>query len=417
MKRTSRIRAGIALVALAPVFGRGPGHQAAALLPRVVAVGDIHGDGDALAAILKRAGLIDANLRWAGGTATLVQTGDIMDRGPKVRAALDLLMALEEQAAPAGGRVLVLLGNHETMNLMGQVRDVTPAVFDTFSDEQSEKRRERAHVAHAKLCRSRGAATPACRSSREEWLAAHPPGFVEYREAFGPDGRYGRWLRSRPAVAQVGDTIFLHGGIHPDFASSKPDAINKQVQRELKNFDACQRYMIEHGMILPWFTLDEMLDAAEAELRAARTTPIDPYSQSGAAPSAADGDQYHRTLREFLTVGNWLVTNDNGPLWFRGYAMWSPEEGAPKVARVLERYGAEHFVVGHTIPSSMRITPRFGGRVFLIDTGMLSSYYPGGRASALDIQDGKFSAIYIDETVDVYEAKPSLARDPKQLVS
>ena len=43
---------------------------------RVVAVGDVHGDHDQFVAVLRSAGLLDAQLRWAGGKAHLVQTGD-----------------------------------------------------------------------------------------------------------------------------------------------------------------------------------------------------------------------------------------------------------------------------------------------------------------------------------------------------
>ncbi|MDH4063295.1 MAG: metallophosphoesterase, partial [Acidobacteriota bacterium] len=70
--------------------------------PRVVAVGDVHGARDAFVAILEQAGLIDARQRWSGGSDTLVQTGDYMDRGRDVRAVMDLLMALESQAKTAG---------------------------------------------------------------------------------------------------------------------------------------------------------------------------------------------------------------------------------------------------------------------------------------------------------------------------
>jgi hypothetical protein len=101
---------------------------------RIVAVGDIHGDFDAFVGILKHAGIIDTSGRWSGGTATLVQTGDYTDRGPKVREAMDFLMGLEPQAKAAGGRVAVLLGNHEVMNLIGDVRDVTPAIYQSFAD-------------------------------------------------------------------------------------------------------------------------------------------------------------------------------------------------------------------------------------------------------------------------------------------
>ena len=66
---------------------------------------------------------------------------------------------------------------------------------------------------------------------------------------------------------------------------------------------------------------------------------------------------------------------------------------------LLDQYSVSHFVVGHTILSEMRITARFGARVFLIDTGMLSSHYQGGRASALEIEDDRITAVYLDERI------------------
>src|SRR5687767_354355 len=86
---------------------------------RVVAIGDIHGDLEAFVGILRQAELVDEQKNWTGGKATLVQTGDFLDRGPYVREVMHLLMALEKQAKKAGGRVLVLLGNHEVMNITG----------------------------------------------------------------------------------------------------------------------------------------------------------------------------------------------------------------------------------------------------------------------------------------------------------
>ena len=90
----------------------------------------------------------------------------------------------------------------------------------------------------------------------------------------------------------------------------------------------------------------------------------------------------------------------DGPLWFRGYDQWTDEEGAAQLGKILDAYDAAHVAVGHTVQRSGRIRPRFGDKVFLIDTGMLSSYYPGGRASALEIcGDGKFTAKYMDQQV------------------
>src|SRR5262245_36336043 len=82
----------------------------------MVAIGDIHGDLEAFTRSLRAAGLTDASGRWVAGSTVLVQTGDFLDRGPDVRAVMDRLMSLEAGAAAAGGRVIVLLGNHEVMN-------------------------------------------------------------------------------------------------------------------------------------------------------------------------------------------------------------------------------------------------------------------------------------------------------------
>src|SRR5437773_1779594 len=71
--------------------------------PRVVAIGDIHGDLDAFAGILQRTRLTDPSRRWAGGNSILVQTGDFLDRGPEARAVMDLLMSLQKDAPRHGG--------------------------------------------------------------------------------------------------------------------------------------------------------------------------------------------------------------------------------------------------------------------------------------------------------------------------
>ncbi len=88
-------------------------------VPRIVAIGDIHGAYDNFVALLKNAGLVDDKLRWIGGKTHLVQTGDVLDRGPDSRKCMDLLIKLEQQAEQVGGQVHALIGNHEAMNVLG----------------------------------------------------------------------------------------------------------------------------------------------------------------------------------------------------------------------------------------------------------------------------------------------------------
>ena len=64
-------------------------------MSRIVAVGDVHGAYDRYIEILKVAGVIDQNDRWAGGATHFVQLGDIVDRGNDSRKVLDFLRRLE----------------------------------------------------------------------------------------------------------------------------------------------------------------------------------------------------------------------------------------------------------------------------------------------------------------------------------
>jgi hypothetical protein len=364
---------------------------------RIVAIGDIHGDDDALNGILKSAGVIDAGGRWIASNTTLVQVGDFTDRGPKVRAAMDLLMDLEQQAAKAGGRVAVLLGNHEVMNLVGDWRYITPAIYETFADQRSAQRRQQAYEAYVKLCSARfaqlGRLIPGISQpvAKDEWMAAHPLGFVEYHEAFGPRGRYGRWLRTKPVVLQLGDTVFLHAGINPDRAPRTLEEINKQVQAEIRRFDEIRRRMVDRRLILPFFTSSEILAAAQVELQIAAAAQDPPTNPDPLGLSALQA------------IGDWSIIHPDGPLWFRGFATWPSDAGSIQIKNLLQRYNVSHFVVGHTIPEPKRITRRFSGAVFLIDTGMSSSYVKDGMASALEIRDGRFTAIYASERVPLLE--------------
>ena len=93
--------------------------------------------------------------------------------------------------------------------------------------------------------------------------------------------------------------------------------------------------------------------------------------------------------------------SEDGPLWYRGLAKEDEVTFAPELEKILELAGARAIVVGHTVSESGRIQPRFGGRVVQIDTGMLSSVYKNGRASALEIVGDRWKAVYEDgeETV------------------
>ncbi len=346
---------------------------------RIVAVADIHGAGAAFASILQRAGLVNEAGHWSGGTTVLVQTGDVMDRGPDVRALLDRLLALEAEARRSGGRIERLLGNHEIMNIVGFTRDATPQIFASWADAGSDARRERAFADAARIA---GGSL-----DRETWMAAHPPGYIEYREAFGPGGRYGKWLRSKPAIVKIGDTIFMHAGIAPGSAPSL-DAINADVKNAIQAWDAGARYLDQHELALPFYTFAETIAAATAELERI-------VARHDSGESLPDDAAALRVLQPLTTIRQSSLFKADGPMWFRGYSTWTDEEGAPLMAALLTTYHARRFVTGHTPQADGTIRSRFDGGVYLIDTGMLGPpNFPGGRASALEIVGDQVTPLY-----------------------
>jgi hypothetical protein len=287
---------------------------------RVVAVGDVHGAYERYVEILRTAGIIDGRRRWSGGKAHFVQLGDIVDRGPDSRKVLDLLRDLEEGARRAGGRVHVLLGNHEVMRMVGDMRYVSPGEYEAFVTNDSKEIRQRY--------------LQTLPDEERERIGAMPLGFIEMRVAFGREGQYGRWLHRRDTVIRVNGVMFLHGGLSPEVAQLRCDTINDTVRREL-------------------------------------TTDME---KTRAAPLQT------------------LAAGENGPLWYRGLAA----ESVPKLDEILALQGATAIVVAHTVQQEGRILKRFDGKVFVVDTGMQAAYLPTGRAAALEIKDGVFTAIYTD---------------------
>jgi calcineurin-like phosphoesterase family protein len=358
--------------------------------PPLIAIADVHNAFDDFVSILRRTGLIDAQNHWSGGKSTFVQTGDLLDRGPKPREVLDLVMALEHEAPQAGGRVVSLLGNHELMNIMGDLRYVAPGNYASFADPNSPDRQKAAYNDFVDWCGKHSALLTELAHPMEltetEWIARHPLGFVEHREIFGPKGKYGEWLREHAGVAEIDGVLFLHAGIAPPVAGTKVDAMNKRIHEEIKNFDALKQYLQSEKLILPFFTLQEISAVLQAELALE------------AKSHASTNTERQARIQEFLKQGEWLGVRVDGPLWFRGYDQWSDSEGAPLIAKILDSYKASHVVVGHTVQKGGRIRSRFDNKIFLIDTGMLSSYYPGGRASALAIcGPAKFVGVYTDQ--------------------
>ncbi len=356
---------------------------------RIVAVGDIHGAAEELLRILQAAELVGPDGKWAGGTSTFVQTGDYLDRGGAVRQVLDLLMALETQAKSAGGRVEVLMGNHEVMNILREVVDVSPEAFASFADAKSEERRRKAYDAQRDIAkRTRSGDDP---GPRDAWMAAHPAGYVEYLEAMSARGRYGKWLRARKVMAQINGTAFMHAGLAPGGRGGVED-VNREIVRAIKDWDDATDLMVRERLITASFTLKETGSAAATELRGISAT-----IEAGDPVDAKVTREYVDHLRGVITLGESPLLAAAGPLWFRGLSSAAIEQTDEQVTALFERLGVTRMVVGHTPRLPGRITPRFDNRVFPIDTGMLTSYFKGGRGSALEIVGNRVTAIYVGE--------------------
>ncbi|MEN5222261.1 metallophosphoesterase [Stenotrophomonas sp. TWI377] len=260
--------------------------------PRIVALSDIHGQYGLLVTLLRAHHVIDSEDRWSLGDATLVVAGDVFDRGPQVTEAFWLLYSLQQQAAAAGGAVHFVLGNHETMVLYNDLRYVNPKYLKTAQ----------------LLGRS-------------------------YPALYGPDSTIGQWLRTRPVLLRVGDTLFLHGGIAPE---------NLDLVRNMATTNA--GYQAAVGL---------------------------PKEQVKAAPDTAR-----------------LFDGKTSPIWYRGY--FDGRMDTAQVETLLKQLDLARIVVGHT--SMPHVSSFHGDRIIAID----SSIKNGENGELLFIENGALSRGLLD---------------------
>ena len=348
---------------------------------RIVAIGDIHGAFESFREILAEAELINRRGHWIGEDAILVQTGDFLDRGDEPIEIALFLMKLQKEAQRAGGEVIVLLGNHETSNLVGNRRDVSDGAYAARIDAKSSRRRTSECRTWAKIVGPLSELEPqALRRRCQEVLQL---GEVEYVAALEARSKLGRWLRQLPSVVEVHDIVFVHGGLTADVAALGTAEIDRRIQSLITTFDTARIELIVSNIAVSTTMLRQLLGGL----------------------LSFDPDRLSPAMEEVLGFDDWLLAREDSPQWFRGYAQWTEDEGLERMPPILESLGARAIVAGHTPQRSKSITPRFGSRVFLIDTGMLASVYRG-RASALEIQGESFTAIYVGERVPL-PAPPS----------
>jgi hypothetical protein len=211
---------------------------------KIIAIGDLHGDYDNFVLILKnpKVALVDDDLHWTGGKTHLVQTGDIMDRGDHAREILDLLMRLEKEAEAAGGKLHVLIGNHEEATItgisLGYPDYVSTKQFVSFLPEKFRKSREKDFISGLSAdveaqVQALGSDLDRNPALFEYWTDVldnvkkknDPLTALTYIENF--NRTYGKWLVNKNCVIKINDIIFTHGGINLEFSKWKLKDINE----------------------------------------------------------------------------------------------------------------------------------------------------------------------------------------------
>jgi hypothetical protein len=267
-----------------------------------VAIGDLHADIDAARKAFQLAGATDAAGAWIGGDLTVVQMGDVIGRGSDDLAVVDFVLDVRAKAKAAGGVVHVLIGNHEVFAARPDHRWVNPDAFAAFD------------------------ALPGL-NLRHPRLARVPSNERARSAAFMPGGPYALQLVAFPAVLRVGDTIFAHGGVTPQWARYGIAAINNDVRAWLLG----------------------------------------------------------RTDEPLATQGLDDGSADDGVMWSRHFVAAPEEEGCAMLKESLSILGARRMVVAHTVRPT--IVPRCQEQVWPIDVG-ISRYY-GGALQVLEIIDDR----------------------------
>ena len=337
---------------------------------RIVALSDIHGAYDAFVETLQQAGVIDDSLSWSGGRSHLVIVGDLLDRGPNSRDAMDLLMRLEEEAGPAGGRVHVLIGNHEAMNLVGDLRYVSDGEYAAFAGEELAEERDHWFDAYQSL-RKPAFGEPAV--TRASFDQNYPVGFFAHRRAFSPEGKYGRWLLSKPVIVVINGTAFVHGGLSPMIADIGLQGVNGVLLGELNTYARQLQLLFEQQLLLPTDN-----DHYHAKLLADFVPS--PDAEPGTAEAVAD----------IIRLYNSDLQTSDGPLWYRGNVLCNKVIEEERLDASLQAIDAHRVVIGHTPTYGRRVLERFGGRIIEVDTGMLKSYYNGGGNALVIEKDRVF---------------------------
>jgi hypothetical protein len=385
---TAFIALGCTVAAAAAVASR--------LQPKIVVLGEVQAAAETASALLKRLELVDESGRWTGGDTILVQTGDLVDRGEKVRDTLDLFMRLQQEAATAGGEVVVLMGNHEVMNILRESKYVNYMAYQDFAGPDSKARQDDLYARHV-ACRQRRAEALGLdpfepgEQYHADFVATHPLGWVEYFESMRPEGKYGSWLRSLPVAHQIDDLLFIHAGVSPEMRDSDLQAINRCAAAEIASFDGYSELMVANNMCQPTASVREMAELVAQEIDFVNSLPKKKRTDSN--PRVAQLLE----LQQLTKLSSWSVLTVDGPLWFRGVTMWNENDKAREMKAILDSLGVRRMITGQGLEEERVITARFDNRVLLTSVDLADGPYGGGgKPAALEIDKGVYSVVTLD---------------------
>lgn len=248
------------------------------LADSIIVITDIHGSFKTYSHLLLTNHVVDKEMNWTFGKGHLVIIGDIFDRGDKVTEVLWHVFALEKQAEKAGGKVHMLIGNHESMVL--------------FKDEEY---------------------------LNPKYKIVEGITNLKYYDLYSDESVLGAWLRTRPVVITINDIIFIHAGISFELAMKKYKL--KEINQKFYNSILGKDFAVVCENPETLFLIDSY-----------------------------------------------------GPLWYRGY-FEDQGFGESKLKYILQLYGKNHIVVGHT-PND-QIKGMFNNKVVGADAGIMYDR-PGG---------------------------------------
>jgi hypothetical protein len=315
----------------------------------VVAIGDLHGNYEGFRRILGETGLIDGKGAWVAHDTHLVMMGDVLGRGGEPGKIFALARRLEAEAPARASRVHLLLGNHEAMAILGDLRYNTLEEFRDLAAEDWAM--APAETAPGPAPGSPSVPAPGTRDAAADGAEARTAapegpeaklrrrldmlGAGDFREALSPRGAAGAWLLSHASAISIDGTLFVHGGLNRAHGRMPLDEINAGVRAHL------------------------------------------------AAPG--DGERGAAMRRD-------------GPQWNREFTLRPGAGRGEELEEVLAYHACARMVVGHTPTSCIadgragQVMPMYGGRLYCIDTGIGRAY--GGHLGALGLSGGAPEPIY-----------------------